>query len=316
MMDSLVSIIIPVYNAEMYVKRCLDSVTNQTYRNLEIIVVDDGSLDQSGRICEECAAQDSRIRLIHKVNEGSGYARNAGINIAKGEYLFLADSDDYLVDNCIERLVNVARQEAADLVQCDFIQGSEENYTKRPNRGRISIYDNVSAFRTRKTRVTCWGKLYRRETIGDMRCPKVTAFEDEFFTYKFIYNAPKVVILDEAYYYYFMSPISIMRGNKKRQPLQFIQAYEERIAFFEEKKEPELSGISHKELAIRLMLAFIRRSNYKESEMTEADMLRRFKEEYSIGREYARGVKEKLSLFVFNLAPYFMKNSLNIFLKK
>ena len=117
-MDSLVSVIIPVYNTEAYVKRCLDSITSQTYKNLEIIVVDDGSLDQSGKICEECASQDRRIKLIHKVNEGSGYARNAGIDIANGEYILLADSDDYLIDNCIERLVNVAQQESADLVQC------------------------------------------------------------------------------------------------------------------------------------------------------------------------------------------------------
>jgi hypothetical protein len=315
-MDSLVSVIIPVYNTEAYVKRCLDSITSQTYKNLEIIVVDDGSLDQSGKICEECASQDRRIKLIHKVNEGSGYARNAGIDIANGEYILLADSDDYLIDNCIERLVNVAQQESADLVQCTFVQGSEENYRQRPSIKRISVYDNVSAFRTRKTRVTCWGKLYKREVIGDMRCPKVTAFEDEFFTYKFIYNAPKIVLLDEAYYYYFMSPVSIMRGKKKKQPLQFIQAYEERIAFFEEKEEAELSGISHKELAIRLMLSFIQRSSYEESEMSEEEMLTRFRQEYRLGHQYARGAKEKLSLFVFNLAPYFMKNCLSKFLKK
>lgn len=315
-MDGLVSIVIPVYNTEAYVKRCLDSLVNQTYKNLEIIAVDDGSLDYSGQICDNCASKDKRIKVIHKENEGSGYARNAGIDVAKGEYLFFVDSDDYLIDNCIERLVEVAKQERADLVKCSFIQGSAEKYTKRPRIKQISIYNNISAFRTRKIGVTGCGKLYSREVIGNMRCPKVTAFEDEFFTYKFIYNAPKIVILDEAYYYYFMSPISIMRGKKKKQPLQFIQAYEERIAFFEEKKESELSGISHKELAIRLMLSFIQRSNYEESEMSEEEMLTRFRQEYRLGHQYARGAKEKLSLFAFNLAPYFIKNCLSKFLKK
>ena len=310
-MNRLVSIIVPVYNEERYIKRCLDSVCRQTYSYLEIIVVDDGSTDNSAKICEQCAIIDSRIKVIQKQNEGAGYARNTGIDNAHGDYIFFIDSDDYILDNCIERLLSVAIQEKADIVKCSWIKGREDSYKIYPKITCFSVFDNVSAFRTRKTNIAVHGKLYKREVIGDYRYPKVTTHDDEFFTYKLIYNAHKIIILDEAYYYYFLSPNSIMRGKKETQPLQFMDAYKERISFFEAKNEAELMGISHKEYAIRLMLAFISYNKYRTSVIREEELYKAFCEEYDKGIGFANSFKEIVSLLVFRRFPKILRVLLN-----
>lgn len=301
--EPLVSIIIPVYNVEPYIKRCLDSISKQTYGNLEIIAVDDGSKDNSADICEECAATDQRITVIRKNNEGAGYARNAGLNIVTGDYIFFVDSDDYILDNCIERLLEVAIHEDADIVKCAWVEGSEDHFATYPSRKPFSVYSNISAFRTRKMNIAIHGKLYKKEVIGDYRYPKVTIHDDEFLTYKLIYNAHKIIVLDEAYYYYYMSPDSIMRGQKKKQPLQYMEAYRERIAFFQDKEEEELVGISHKEYAIRLMLSFINYEKYSVSDLSKDEIYQIFCDEYSSGYKYANSYKEKYSLKIFRMIP-------------
>lgn len=302
-MNNLVSVIVPVYNVEPYIKRCLDSISRQTYRNLEIIVVDDGSKDKSAMICKECADADSRIKLIEKENEGAGYARNTGMNIANGEYIFFVDSDDYIMPNCVERLLAVALAENADIVKCSYLEGCEDNYNVIPTTKAYKTYSNISAFRNREMNIAVHGKLYKKAVVGNIRYPKETTFDDEFFTYKLIYNAPKIIILDEAYYYYYVNPNSIMRAKKKVMPLQYIRAYEERIAFFNDRAEPELVGISHKEFAIRLMLSYKNRSCYEKCDINAKDMISLFKQEFKQGACFAAGIKEKLSLWLFNLFP-------------
>ena len=311
LMNNLVSIIIPVYNVEPYIKRCIDSISSQTYKNLEIIVVDDGSKDNSASICEEGAKRDSRIKMIRKENAGAGYARNTGMDAAKGEYIFFVDSDDYIMPGCIERLLEVALKEDADIVKCSWIEGSEDSYSKIPKKRTYKRYSNISAFRTREMNIAVHGKLYKRSVVGDIRYPRETTFDDEFFTYKLIYNAPKIIILDEAYYYYYVNPNSIMRGKREKMPLQYIRAYEERIRFFKNKNEQELSGISHKEFAIRLMLSYMSKNQYKESGITPKELVARFKEEYRAGSGYAAGFKEKVSLFLFNAFPNLMTGIIN-----
>lgn len=302
-MDNLVSVIVPVYNVESYIKRCLDSISKQTYYNLEIIVVDDGSKDKSAVICKECADADSRIKLIKKKNEGAGYARNSGIDIANGDFIFFVDSDDYIMPDCIKRLLTVALAENADIVKCSYIEGGEDNYDKIPKMKAYKIYTNVSSFRTRDTNIAVHGKLYKKNVVGNVRYPKETTFDDEFFTYKLMYNARKIIVLNEPFYYYYINPNSIMRSKKKKMPLQYIRAYEERIAFFGDKDEPELVGISHKELAIRLMLSYLNRFRYEECDMNAKDMISLFRREFKLGFGFAAGIKEKISLMFFYLFP-------------
>lgn len=301
--EPLVSIIIPVYNAESYVKRCLDSISSQTYQNIEIIVVNDGSTDNSSSVCLGCANKDKRIRLIEKENEGSGYARNSGLDIAKGDYFFFVDSDDYLYKTCIQRLIDIAMTENAEIVKCSWEQGNNDYFTKIPIPKPYIVLDNISAFRTRKINIAVHGKLYKRCVIEKYRYPKVTTHDDEFFTYKLLYNTKKIVILDENYYYYFLSQNSIMRGKRDKQPLNYIEAYKERILFFEEKNEGELVGISHKEFAIRLMLSYLQFNDFKSSELTQNEIFHYYCNEYNYGITYCNSVKEKGVLHFFRLFP-------------
>lgn len=303
----LVSVIVPVYNVEKYVKRCLDSITSQTYTNLEIIVVDDGSTDCSAIICEQCSSEDSRIRVIRKNNEGAGFARNTGIEEASGEYLFFVDSDDYILCNCIERLLQIALQEKADIVKCSWVQGSEERYSRLPKKKRFFVHDNISAFRTRRMNIAIHGKLYKRTVVNGYRYPKITTHDDEFMTYKLVYNAKKIIILDEEYYYYYLSPDSIMRGKRHNQPLQYMKAYDERLLFFLDNGEDELVGISHKEYAIRLMLSYLRYHDYEHSDISEDELLRLYRSEYVQGSNYICCLKERVSLRLFGLMPGFVR---------
>ena len=303
-MDKLISIIVPVYNVEQYIKRCLDSISRQTYKKIEIIIIDDGSKDASADICERCAMADSRIIFIKKENEGAGYTRNIGIDVAKGDYIFFVDSDDYIMPNCIERLLKVALEENADIVKCSWIEGKEDNYNVIPKKKKYKIYSNIHAFYTREMNIAVHGKLYRNSIIGDIRYPKETTYDDEFFTYKLIYNASKIVILDEPYYYYYFNPNSIMHGKKGMMHLQYIRAYKERIDFFRGRNEYELAGISHKELAIRLMLSYTEWEKYSEYVYSKDDIVKMFNNEYDLGRKYARGIKEKYSLRLFRINPF------------
>ena len=122
----VVSVIIPIYKAEPYLKKCLDSIAAQTYKNLEIILIDDGSPDNCGRICDEYAANDPRVKVIHKQNGGMSDARNTGLDNATGEYLTFIDSDDYVSENFVDTLLNALRDNDADMSVCSFVYAAED----------------------------------------------------------------------------------------------------------------------------------------------------------------------------------------------
>jgi len=299
MKSPLVSVIVPVYNAEKYIKRCIKSILCQTYQNMEIIVIDDSSNDKSREICEKMADMDTRIRFISKRKEGAGYARNLGMDMAHGEYLMFIDADDYLMKDCLSRMIEVALKEQAGIVKCKWRRGKEEEYKTISEKKRYKSYNHIEAFRTREVNIAVHGKLYHRKVIGNIRYPKVTTHDDEFIVYKFIYAANKIIVLDEVYYYYYMSSDSIMRQKREKMPLDFIEAYKERIAYFEERNEKELVGISHKELSIRIMLAYLSYRKYKYSALSKKDIENLFKTHYILGKRNARGFKEKVSLYIF-----------------
>ena len=122
----LISVIVPVYNVEKYLKKCVNSITSQTYENLEILLVDDGSTDSSGQICNEFEKNDARIKVIHKKNGGLSDARNAGLDRAKGQYYAFIDSDDYIQDNTIEIMLNAVKKNKSEIAICNMIRFLEE----------------------------------------------------------------------------------------------------------------------------------------------------------------------------------------------
>ena len=204
-MDGLISVIIPVYNVAAYLPQCLDSVLNQDYEALEVIVIDDGSKDASGAICDAYAEKDSRVKVIHQKNAGAAAAKNAGLRMATGEYLTFVDSDDYLEPNVYGYMVDVLRSEQADAAQFafrDVWRGRSEDRIIYPGR---TVTDSDEYLRRLTEDFSCvllWNKLYRREIYDGIYFEEGHRIDDEYFTYQAFLKDRKIVFDDRIIYNY------------------------------------------------------------------------------------------------------------------
>ena len=242
-MHDLISVIIPVYKVEKYLCRCVDSVLEQTYTNMEIILVDDGSPDNCPVMCDEYARQDSRVKVIHQENAGLSGARNAGIDMAQGQWLAFVDSDDYLAADFLERLYQACVDTGSSLSVCrwEYVRGETipehgtgetRVYTGREMLANLYVPDGAYF-------VVAWNKLYRKELFEDIRYPLGRIHEDEATTYRIYDKVKKAAYVDRSLYGYFVTPVSITRGfNPKR--MDWVTAVAERLDFFEQKGYTEL----------------------------------------------------------------------------
>ena len=204
----MISIIIPVYKVENYLNQCLDSVINQTFKNLEIICINDGSPDNSLKIIEQYRRKDKRIRVINQKNEGLAGARNTGINNANGEFVFFLDSDDWLPLDAIEKLYGKMKDENADIViggRCTITL--KNNYLFLPNNYNKNLNFEeyiIKSFKDESFRPAAWGKLYKTKIIKrySLYFPKGLLYEDLLFVMKYLYYSNKIVILEESIYNY------------------------------------------------------------------------------------------------------------------
>jgi glycosyltransferase involved in cell wall biosynthesis len=265
-MEPLISIIVPIFKVEPYLKRCVDSILGQIYRNLEIILVDDGSPDNCGQICDDYAQIDSRIKVIHKPNGGLSDARNAGLDIATGDYIGFVDSDDFIHPMMFKDLYEQLEKYDADIAQCSFkkITGDEMIIPKEPY--NLKVISNIEALEYIFTTflvdyIVAWDKLYKKELFKELRFPKSKIHEDEFTTYKLFYWSKKIVVSDKKYYYYFQSPNSIIRSKFSLKKLDYAEAMEERIIFFKENKLISFYDLALKKYALWLLNFYYR--NYK-----------------------------------------------------
>lgn len=239
----LISVIIPIYNVEKYLNQCIQSVVNQTYRNLEIILVDDGSPDNCPAICDAWAAKDSRIKVVHKENGGSGQARNVALDIAEGQYVGFVDSDDYIAPHMYEHLLHFMT-ENVDIVECNYKETSddymlfdEENnwiHQEYTARDALSYHINDTLFRQ-----IIWNKLYRNQTIDNIRFPVGNRIDDEFWTYRVIANARKLVHTSCKMYAYRQQPESVMHRSFSLHRFQAVDAKCQRLKLLQE-RFPEL----------------------------------------------------------------------------
>ena len=202
-----ISVIVPIYNVEPYLCRCVDSILNQTFRDIEVLLVDDGSPDGCGAICDEYAARDARVRVIHKKNGGLSSARNAGIDEAAGEWLAFVDSDDWMDLDMLEILHTAAIRHGAQIAECSYRRIYPDRVEEETECTAACIEGtNVDAlegmYDWRNFKPVAWNKLYRRSVIGDVRYPVGRLHEDEFTTYRFDWNAEKMVFVDVSKYNY------------------------------------------------------------------------------------------------------------------
>lgn len=240
MKEALISVIVPVYNVEKYLDECVESIVNQTYKNLEIILVDDGSTDNSGKICDELAKKDNRIHVIHKENGGLSDARNVGIDVSTGDYIQFIDSDDYIEHDMIEFLVSNIIKYNADISICSNYIFDEEECINQST-GEVCLYNRLEILQEvlldEKIRCYAWNKLFRKELFKEIRFPKGKILEDILTIPKLFEKANTVIFNDVAKYYYRQREGSILHVQTKHTKLAYIHAALEMLEFLKEKEE-------------------------------------------------------------------------------
>ena len=238
-MKPLVSIIVPVYNVEKYIDSCVISIITQTYKNLQVILVDDGTPDNSGKICDEYAKKDNRITVIHKENGGLSSARNAGLDIAKGDYIMFVDGDDYIADNAVEILVSANEKYDADFVQFELIHTKCEDYIKNSvnenyNVQIITDLDKMywKMYETVGSGESACTKLYKKHLFDGLKFKEGIIHEDVYFTLFMLQRAKKAAYIDIGLYYYIVRENSIITSAFSKKKLDSIWVLEERIKEF------------------------------------------------------------------------------------
>ena len=253
-MDGLISVIVPVYNVEKYLEKCIESILNQTYKNIEVILINDGSTDKSGEICEELVQRDIRVKVIHKKNEGLSSARNEGIEKAIGEYIAFLDSDDYIIPESYEYLYKLSQKYYADIVSANFKRIDENDFDVVE---KIIEEDNkkieVEEKKLKKEnvldilygteehayiqQVVVWNKLYKSHLFHNIRFPKGKLHEDEFTTFRIFSEAENIVMSTKIIHGYMQTKNSIMRSEIKDKRIKDnLEAYKNAIQFFKEKQ--------------------------------------------------------------------------------
>ena len=261
----LVSIIVPVYKVEKYLRTCITSVLAQTYSNWEMILVDDGSPDKCGELCDEYANKDQRIKVIHKENGGLSSARNAALDLPpKGIFITFLDSDDFWHNDYLNSLVKACVMNDADMAQCWFVSGIDTSFPDIKFTDHYDIYDNHSVFLNRKANVLMCGKLYLLSLFDGIRMPVGLYNEDDWTAWKLYYRAKKIAVTNDKYYYYTKNPNSTMGNLRRRPDLRFLNAYYERVEFFKKKGEMDLEHISRWQVCKSLVLTYSHPTHSKE----------------------------------------------------
>lgn len=212
-MNGVISVIVPVYNVAAYLPECLESILEQDYEKLEVILIDDGSTDRSGAICDEYAAKDPRVVVIHQKNGGAAAAKNAGLRIAKGKYLSFVDSDDYLESGAYAHMVALLEEYQADAVQCAYRDVYRDKAVEQVSQPGRHVYAGVDYLVQYTKDWTCgllWDKLYLRTIFDGIRFEEGHKIDDEYFTYRGIMHAEKVLRDDRIIYNYRKRRSSVM----------------------------------------------------------------------------------------------------------
>lgn len=301
-LEDKISVIVPIYNVERYLKYCLDSILMQTYKNLEIILVDDGSTDGCSKICDEYALLDKRIKVIHKQNGGLADARNTGLKYATGEYIGFIDSDDYIYPTFYEELYKLILKYNTDISECNFLRIDVDNIDKcnsiieLENEKNKMVEEKVTNIEALKLlygprlkpylkKVVVWNKLYKKELFDSIRFPLGKLHEDEYTTFQVLYKAKEIVSTNRFLHGYMQTSNSIMRQEIKQKRIEDnLDAYIKSSDFFKENKQIEIEMKSRRrylENCIELA-GKVHKSNGKEKEQQVLFISNLYKENYEI----------------------------------
>ncbi|MFD0829839.1 glycosyltransferase family 2 protein [Neobacillus sp. M.A.Huq-85] len=313
-MNPKVSIIVPIYKVEKYLSRCIESILEQTYTNLEIILVDDGSPDQCGEIAEQFAEKDNRIVVFHKENGGLSDARNFGMQFTTGEYTMFVDSDDWLEESMVENMVFTSKKYNADVVQSAFYYAYNQhllfdNRIYSQNDPPV-VLDNQSLMRQLVINETvknfAWGKLYKTKMIEDLPFKKGVLFEDVFWAHKVMQRVNTFVILNSPLYNYFQRDDSIV-ANYSIRNLDIIKGLKERHSFIAE----HYHDLTKESYILLLKTSLIHYNLLLRNRKKDGSILGRMEIQQYIKRNFPALVKAvenekslKKQLVLFSIHPY------------
>lgn len=232
-MGDLISVIIPCYNVEKYIDRCMESVLNQTYRKLEIILVDDGSTDGTGKICDRYSQTDARVKVIHKENGGLSSARNAGLDICQGEYIFFVDSDDWITIDAVQYLYDLRKKYNADFSMAAYVRtrANEKRDCLRHDYmecelTQLEFLSKLFKIGTQENVQFAWAKLYKSELFDNIQYPAGVIFEDVPTTFHIAVGSGKIAYSSHVIYYYYVNPNSITEENFNDRKFDLIKVWD------------------------------------------------------------------------------------------
>lgn len=304
-MSDTVTVIVPVYNVERYLNKCVESICAQTYRELEIIIIDDGSTDTSGERCDRWASADDRVRVIHQKNGGLSAARNAGLEVACGDWLMFVDSDDSIAADTVERLLKSARENNCDISVCNIIRvfndGSTEPFYRPAT--ECELLDGERRFETLLQPSVC-NKLFRAELFDTVRFPVGKYYEDTYVYHRLVFRAARLALSGHDGYYYLMRHGSILGGEMYTDRyFDMIEAVYLRMTFLFE------NGVEHygRQAAMSMYAAVANAEKNIKKTSQNADKIRMMRRQYREAYEHLDGVdvgiKQRLRIFLLRYVP-------------
>lgn len=309
-MDLLISIVVPIYNVEKYLEKCLKSIIGQTYKNFELILVDDGSTDCSGKIADEYATRDNRICVFHKENAGLAATRNFGINKSNGEYICFIDSDDWIENTYLEELMGLANNYLADVVICDFVRNAGNDEIIQPSRENIveeTGYEAIGNLYTSNyvSYVVAWNKLYRKSIFDNVRYIEGMIHEDEAICGEIYCACAKVIRTNRILYNYRVNnSTSIMASEYSLKRLDILKALEHRMSLFEKKGFKEYYERDSFKYMYKILLNII--DIRKMSEKNDAlikDLKVLYWKKYKESLNFDWSIKRKAAMLVCGIFP-------------
>ncbi|MCI6229206.1 MAG: glycosyltransferase [Clostridiales bacterium] len=249
---AVISVIVPIYNTEKLLGRCVDSILAQTFQDIELILVDDGSTDGSGRLCDELAGRDSRITVLHQKNSGVGAARNAGLDWVRAysdsRWITFVDSDDWAHPKMLECLLNAAVSGDAQLSICGYQELSDGQLEVPEDIVEPEIWKPADFYRQQQILATVpWGKLYARSCFASIRYPVGTYFDDEYVTYRILFAQEYLPVVPARLYAYYWNPEGLTKKPWNPRRMEVWQAYEQQIDFFTRRADADMCAFRFRE---------------------------------------------------------------------
>ena len=251
----LISVVVPVYKVEKYLNRCVDSILNQTFTDFELILVDDGSPDNCGKICDDYAKRDNRVNVIHKQNGGLSEARNYGIEWAlknsNSEWITFIDSDDWVHPLFLELLLDAVVKNNVNLGICDYLSTKADELEEKEINNRVELF-STEDFWTQYdgNSIVAWGKIYKKQDFSDIRYPVGKLHEDAFTTYKIFFKYKEIAYVNEKIYYYYFNPNGIMQSSWTPKRIDELDGHRAIIRFFDDIKKENLKKFEIKKLIL------------------------------------------------------------------